>query len=58
LSFRVFGLMDANASSFNDPQLLVERHGFESVQELPDQLFEQQRSSIRATILFDFQDQR
>jgi len=38
--------MDTDASRFDNPQLFVNGHGFEGVQELTDQLFEQRQGGI------------
>jgi hypothetical protein len=38
--------VDTDASCFDDPQFLIERHGFEGLQELTDQLFEQRQGGI------------
>jgi hypothetical protein len=44
--FSFFCLVDTDASCFDNPQFLIERHGFEGLQELTDQLFEQRQGRI------------
>ena len=44
--FSFFGLMNTDSPCFDDPELLVHWLGFEGVQELTNQLFEQRQGGI------------